>query len=186
VVEDEEVRVVAQGLLGVHPRQDARPAARAEALHHGVVDLQARTRSCHANAPSMTCCMHARAHTHTTYQCPQRDRLGSGDVDVDEAGEGGPVDLRLEGGVSRVVAHEDDEPAAAAVAVGPEHPEEDGRPLREVAGGQHPQPERPHLARLPGAPLLAQRLRVGQPPGVEPLRLAQVADRELHLHVGLK
>jgi hypothetical protein len=117
-----------------------------------------------------------------TYQCPECDGFGFGDVVVDEAGEGGAVDLRLERGVGRVVAHEYDEPAG----VGPEHPEEDGRPLREVAGGQHPQPERAHLALLPGAPLLAQPLWVSEPLWVELLRLAQVVDRERHLHVRLK
>lgn len=69
--------------------------------------------------------------------------------------------------------------------VGLEHPEEDGRPLLEVAGGQRPQPERPHAAVDVRAELLAQRLRVRPPRRVELLRLAQVLDRERHIHIRL-
>ncbi|BAS89133.1 Os04g0413301, partial [Oryza sativa Japonica Group] len=80
-----------------------------------------------------------------------------------------------------VVAHEDD----VRGVVGLEHPEEDGRPLLEVAGGQRPQPERPHAAVDVRAELLAQRLRVRPPRRVELLRLAQVLDRERHIHIRL-
>lgn len=61
VVEHEEVRVVADSLPRVDPRQDARLAAGPEALHHRVVDLiEAELLLQHRSAYGYGSCMNIR------------------------------------------------------------------------------------------------------------------------------
>jgi hypothetical protein len=102
------VRVVADGFPRVHPRQDARLAARPEALHHGVIDLMHKYIYSSSKAESIDQCLcqeikstvaehkdRGRSTIVHAHQCPEGDLFVLGDVDVDEAGEGRPVDLRL-------------------------------------------------------------------------------------------